>query len=246
MRPPVSSGIALRVWALLLLFGAGLGTARGQSSDALSAGEIVSAGKVARLGTEPYFSAVPIGEEIEARMRGKSYKANCTIPFDELRYLSVLHYDLNGNIRRGEMVCNRLIADDLLEIFRTLFDARYPIERMVLIDEYDADDERSMLANNSSAFNFRFIAGTDKLSNHSRGLAVDINPLYNPCVRRRPDGTLRVSPETARPYADRSREFPCKIDAEDLCRREFLRRGFVWGGDWHSLKDYQHFEKRLE
>ena len=83
MRPPVSSGIALRVWALLLLFGAGLGTARGQSSDALSAGEIVSAGKVARLGTEPYFSAVPIGEEIEARMRGKSYKANCTIPFDE-------------------------------------------------------------------------------------------------------------------------------------------------------------------
>ena len=102
MRPPVSSGIALRVWALLLLFGAGLGTARGQSSDALSAGEIVSAGKVARLGTEPYFSAVPIGEEIEARMRGKSYKANCTIPFDELRYLSVLHYDLNGNIRRGD------------------------------------------------------------------------------------------------------------------------------------------------
>ncbi len=108
------------------------------------------------------------------------------------------------------MVCNRLIADDLLEIFRTLFDARYPIERMVLIDEYDADDERSMQNNNSSAFNFRFIAGTDKLSNHSRGLAVDINPLYNPCVRRRTDGSLFVSPEAARPYADRSREFPAR------------------------------------
>lgn len=246
MRPPVSSGIALRVWALLLLLGAGFGTARGQSSGALSAGEIVSAEEVARTGAESFFSAVPIGEEIEARIRGKSYKANCTVPFNELRYLSVLHYDLNGEIKRGEMVCNRLIADDLLEIFRVLFDARYPIERMVLIDDYDADDERSMLANNSSAFNFRFIAGTNKLSNHSRGLAVDINPLYNPYVKRRKDGTLFVSPEAARPYADRSREFPCKIDAEDLCCREFLRHGFVWGGGWHSLKDYQHFEKRLK
>lgn len=246
MRLPVSSGIALRAWALLLLLVTGFGTARGQSSGALSAGEIVSAEEVARIGAESFFFAVPIGEEVKARMQEKSYKANCTVPFDELRYLSVLHYDLNGEIKRGEMVCNRLIADDLLEIFRVLFDASYPIERMVLIDEYDADDERSMLANNSSAFNFRFIAGTNKLSNHSRGLAVDINPLYNPYVKRRKDGTLFVSPEAARPYADRSREFPCKIDAGDLCCREFLRHGFVWGGDWHSLKDYQHFEKRLE
>lgn len=246
MRPPVSSGISLRIGVLLLLLGAGLVTARGQSADTPPAGGIVSAEEVARIGAEPFFSAVPIGEDIKARMRGKSYKANCTVPFDELCYLSVLHYDLNGEIRRGEMVCNRLIADDLLEIFRVLFDARYPIERMVLIDDYDADDERSMLANNSSAFNFRFIAGTNKLSSHSRGLAVDINPLYNPYVKRRKDGTLFVSPEAARPYADRSREFPCKIDADDLCCREFLRHGFVWGGDWHSLKDYQHFEKKLK
>lgn len=246
MRPPVSSGISLRIGVLLLLLGAGLVTARGQSPDTPPAGGIVSTEEVARIGAEPFFSAVPIGKDIKARMRGKSYKANCTVPFDELRYLSVLHYDLNGEIRRGEMVCNRLIADDLLEIFRVLFDARYPIERMVLIDDYDADDERSMLANNSSAFNFRFIAGTNKLSSHSRGLAVDINPLYNPYVKRRKDGTLFVSPEAARPYADRSREFPCKIDADDLCCREFLRHGFVWGGDWHSLKDYQHFEKKLK
>ena len=97
----MSSGIALRVWALLLLLVTGFGTARGQSSGALSAGEIVSAEEVARIGAESFFSAVPIGKEVEARMREKSYKANCTVPFDELRYLSVLHYDLNGESSAG-------------------------------------------------------------------------------------------------------------------------------------------------
>lgn len=224
-----------------------IGTGRGdcQTAGNRPAGSIVRSEEVARIGAESFFRAAPIDDGVKARMQGKSYKDSCTIPFDDLRYITVLHYDLDGAIRCGEMVCNRLIADDLLEIFRTLFDARYPIERMVLIDDYDADDERSMLANNSSAFNFRFIAGTNKLSNHSRGLAVDINPLYNPYVKRRKDGSLFVSPEAARPYADRSREFPCKIDADDLCRREFLRHGFVWGGEWHSVKDYQHFEKEF-
>lgn len=209
------------------------------------AGEVLRAEEVAALDEEERFGAFPIDAPLQARIRGKSYKANCTIPFDELRYLRVLHYNLKGEIQTGEMICNRAIAADLLAIFRTLFAARYPIERMVLIDDYDADDERSMRANNSSAFNFRYIAGTQKLSNHSRGLAVDINPLYNPYVRRRADGTLAVSPEAGRPYADRSQEFPCKIDTADLCYREFVRHGFEWGGAWKSRKDYQHFEKKL-
>ena len=114
---------------------------------------------------------------------------------------------------------------------------------MVLIDEYDAQDGPSIRANNSSAFNFRFIAGTGVLSNHSRGMAVDINPLYTPYVKTNGGRTV-VAPAEAAPYADRTRDFPYKIAEDAPCCREFLRHGFTWGGHWKSLKDYQHFEKK--
>ena len=207
------------------------------------AGEEVSESMVAQVGVEHCFTSGPITEELFQRMQGRSYKADCTVPREELRYLQVLHRDATGAIRLGELVCNRAIADDLLHIFRQLYEASYPIERMVLIDDYEADDERSMEANNSSAFNFRFIAGTQKLSRHSKGMAVDINPLYNPYVKKRPDGSLYVSPEAGRRYVDRSASFTYMIQADDLCCRLFKEHGFRWGGDWNSLKDYQHFEK---
>ena len=114
---------------------------------------------------------------------------------------------------------------------------------MVLIDNYNAQDDPSMEANNSSCFNFRFIAGTTTLSNHSMGMAIDINPLYNPYVKQRTNGTLYVSPGSGRPYADRNRQCDYKIDHNDLCYKLFKQHGFTWGGDWTSLKDYQHFEK---
>lgn len=206
------------------------------------AGAVVQPEAVARFGIDNCFNICNIDDRLFARIRGKSYAAGCTLPRCELRYLRVLHYDLEERIALGEMICNAAIADDLLSIFRELYDAKYPIGRMVLIDVYDADDERSMTANNTSSFVYRTVAGSAKLSKHSRGLAVDINPLYNPCVRKRGGRTV-VEPEAGRPYADRSREFPCKIDREDLCYRLFTARGFTWGGDWKSLKDYQHFEK---
>lgn len=206
------------------------------------AGTVVPAQCVERFGIERCFVQNEIDDRIFARMQGKSYKRECTVPRSELRYLKVLHRDADGRTVLGEMVCNRTVADDLLAIFSTLYQAGYPIGRMVLIDDYDADDERSMASNNTSAFNFRPVAGTRKLSGHSKGLAVDINPLYNPCVRTR-DGIPHIEPAAGAPYADRTHEFPCKIDREDLCYREFTRRGFRWGGDWHTVKDYQHFEK---
>ena len=143
----------------------------------------------------------------------------------------------------GEMVCNKAIASDLLVIFQKLYDASYPIERMVLIDSYNADDISSMEANNSSSFNFRFVSGTNKLSKHSEGMAVDINPLYNPYVTKRADGTVVVSPESATPHVNRKKSFQYKICRNDLCVKLFKQHGFSWGGDWKSLKDYQHFEK---
>lgn len=197
--------------------------------------------EIESLGTpavNPVFEIREIDDEIFDRIKGKSYKDNCNVPLDQLRYLTIAHYDGEGNVKQGELICNAMIAEDLLEIFQNLYAAEYPIERMELIDEYEADDRKSMQANNTSCFNFRKVAGSTKLSKHATGLAIDINPLYNPYVK----GNY-VSPEEGKPYADRSKEFEYKIDTDDLCYKEFIAHGFTWGGAWNSLKDYQHFEK---
>ena len=177
------------------------------------------------------------------RMQGKSYGQRCTVKRTELRYLRLSHYDKDGREHVGELVCNKAIAEDLKEIFQELYRQKYPIERMRLIDDYDGDDERSMKANNTSCFNFRSIAGSGNLSKHARGLAIDINPLYNPYVRRRKDGTTVVQPTTATKYAERGKTWPYKIERGDLCYRLFMAHGFRWGGAWASQKDYQHFER---
>lgn len=192
---------------------------------------------------DPVWNIDTLSEAVFSRMVGKSYPEGCTVPRHELRYLRVLHYDRDGQQHSGELVCNEAIADDLLDIFRQLHEAHYPIERISLIDDYDADDERSMSANNTSCFCFRPISGTQRLSKHSQGMAIDINPLYNPCVRTSRDGTKKIEPASGAPYANRRHVFPYKIVSGDLCHRLFLQHGFKWGGAWRSVKDYQHFEK---
>ena len=189
------------------------------------------------------FTIDTISDAVFQRMQGKSYKENCTVPRSELRYLRLSHYDFQGKAQIGELICNKQIANDLKEIFQELYRQKYPIERMQLIDDYDADDERSMQANNTSCFNFRAIAGTKKLSKHSLGMAIDINPLYNPCVKVNKDGSTSIQPKTGRRYANRQRQWPYKIDKNDLCYRLFISHGFQWGGSWRSVKDYQHFER---
>lgn len=183
----------------------------------------------------------PITDEIFARIRGKSFKDDCTLPREDLRYLHVLHVDLDGETHEGEMIVNVHIAEDVLDILRQLYEAKYPIEKIRLIDEYDADDEASMEDNNSSSFNFRFISHTTRVSKHGLGLAVDINTLYNPYTKV-VDGERIIEPITGEPYLDRDADFPYKIGHEDLCYRLFIEHGFEWGGDWEDRKDYQHFE----
>ena len=172
-----------------------------------------------------------------------SAQPNTIITRAMLRYIRLLHYDIDGKVRTGEMVCNKAIAADLVDIFRKLYDARYPIHRVVLLDNYDANDERAMSDNNSSCFCYRKVAGSMKLSAHARGMAVDINTFYNPYVKKGRDNRLIVRPAGARRYANRSASFIYKIDRNDLCYRLFLQHGFQWGGAWRSCKDYQHFEK---
>ena len=187
------------------------------------------------------FYITEITDDIFNRIYGKSFKEDCTLPREDLRYLHVLHKDLNGNKHEGEMIVNKRIAEDVLEILKQLYEADYPIEKIRLVDEYNADDEASMEDNNSSAFNFRFISHTTRVSKHGLGLAVDINTLYNPYTKV-VDGERIVEPVTAEPYLDRKANFPYKIDHEDLCYKLFTERGFEWGGDWEDRKDYQHFE----
>lgn len=191
----------------------------------------------------PVFAAYEISDYTFARMQGKSYGEDCTTPRSKLRYLILPHYDGHGYVRIGEMVCNAAIAEDLIDIFRELFKLRYPIERMVLVDEYGGDDEASMQANNTSCFNFRRIAGKKKLSRHAFGMAVDINPLYNPYVRT-VKGRRIVAPAGAERYTDRSNpDIPFMITKKDAAYKLFRKHGFRWGGSWRNRKDYQHFQK---
>ena len=206
-------------------------------------GAVVSYNEVMTFGIDNCFTQHNIDNALFKRIYGKSFKHNCTIKRTELRYLHLLHYTIDGHIKLGEMICHKDVSDDLISIFRQLFDAKYPIERMKLIDDYNADDVKSMNHNNTTCFNYRVVAGSKKLSNHSMGKAVDINPLYNPYVKRRADGSYKINPETGRKYANRSRNFKYKIDKDDLAYRLFTKHGFRWGGNYRSLKDYQHFEK---
>ncbi len=187
-----------------------------------------------------YISEIP--DDIFAKMQGKSYKEDCTVPREDLRYVHVRHMGFDGEVKDGELVVNKAIADDVLAIFEELYKADYPIEKVRLVDEYDADDEASMSDNNSSAFNFRFISHTTRISRHGLGMAVDINTRYNPYVKT-VDGKLSIEPANGADYVDRSKDFPHKIDHEDLCYKLFKEHGFTWGGDWTHSKDYQHFER---
>ncbi len=192
------------------------------------------------------FTYEPVPDKIWNIMQGKSYpdkesaeKNDCKLTRGELFYLNVLYFGFDCEPKVGEIICNRLIARDLCRIFKKLYDHRYMIEKIRLIDNYGADDEKSMTDNNSSCFCYRNVAHTNELSMHSLGLAIDINPLYNPYI-----AGGRVMPAAAEPYADRSRDFNYKIDEHDYCYKVFKKYGFKWGGHWKDSKDYQHFYKR--
>ena len=170
------------------------------------------------------------------------------VTYDDLCYLSVLYHDFNGEVQSGELICNKGIANDLMDIFYELYLNEYQIEKIRLVDEYNADDTASITDNNTSCFNYRVVDGTTTLSKHALGCAIDINPFYNPYIVFNKDGSgeTYISPPGSEIYADRSKDFPYKIDENDLCYKLFKAHGFTWGGDWNSSKDYQHFQKVVE
>ncbi len=184
------------------------------------------------------FEVVNIDEATAAFMTGKSYHENNQIFLDDLSLVKVGYIDYNDEPQQGSVIVNKVIAEDVKEIFEELYEARYPIERIEPVANYKGDDDASMVANNTSAFNYRVIAGTDRLSNHAWGLAIDINPLVNPWVT----SSGNVYPVEGTVYADRSLEEKGMIKRGDACYNAFTSRGFNWGGDWNNSKDYQHFD----
>ena len=181
----------------------------------------------------PFQSAV---EPVTALELGASWRPGCPVGADALRAVSVSHWGYDGAVRTGRLVVHAEEADRMVAVFRDVYAARFPIQQMVPIDAYGGDDQASMRANNTSAFNCRYVAGTTRWSEHAFGRAVDVNPLVNPYVKG-----SSVDPPEGAPYADRSRNDPGMIHAGDAVVRAFADQGWGWGGAWSSGKDYQHF-----
>lgn len=164
----------------------------------------------------------------------------CPVPLDRLRYLSIEYVNFHGVISTGNIIVLDVVADYTSNIFEELKKQKFPIFQIKTIDEYEGNDERSMEANNSSAFNYRKIQALGALSIHSYGLAIDINPLQNPYLVKK-DGRVLIFPSAGENFLDRSKSFHGKITSKVV---EIFRKNkfIVWGGSWKEPVDYHHFE----
>ncbi len=166
-----------------------------------------------------------------------SWNEDCPLHFEDLSLLKMRYWNFNGRAVTGQMVINSKVVDDVVAAFEGLFNIRFPIERMALVDEYEGDDKAAMRANVTSGFNCRFVDGTDNWSNHAFGLAIDINPLINPWAR---EGN--VLPLEGTKYANREHPIPGMINLGDRPIAIFGDLGWTWGGVWTSA-DYMHFSQ---
>jgi hypothetical protein len=193
----------------------------------------------ARAGAPPFRARLErIDAETRARMSGVSWRPGCPVGFADLRLLRIRHWGFDGRVHYGRLVVNRRAARGMLAVMASLYRQRFPIRRMHLVDAYDADDRRSMAADNTSAFNCRFVAGSAGVwSEHAYGKAIDINPIENPYVT----GSGNVSPPAGAPYARRSPHRRGMIHGDGAVVAAFAGIGWEWGGNWSWPVDYQHF-----
>lgn len=220
-------------------FQPGSSMTRGQGATivARTLQRFVSDGRM-ELPAEPDFrwEAGRIPADVREEMRGVSWEPGCPVGLDELSLVVLTHRDFGGRIRRGELVVRTAVADDLERVFSRLYDAGVPLERVERIERFGGDDDRSMDANNTSAFNCRTTTGGSRWSEHAHGTAVDLNPVQNPYVRGD-----EVAPTAGRAYRDRSNVRPGMFVEGGATVEAFDAIGWEWGGRWSSLKDYMHF-----
>ncbi len=176
-------------------------------------------------------------------MRKYSLKDDGPVGIEDLRMVEVMYFDFNGAIREdGELIVHEDVAEEIGEIFGEIFEAGFRIEQIRPVYHYKGNDKLSMKANNTSAFNCRYITGDDtRFSVHAYGKAIDINPVQNPYVKG--DAVL---PEEGRNYLKRNVNKKGMIKAGGPVVEAFKNRGWEWGGNWKNLKDYQHFEKTID
>lgn len=157
--------------------------------------------------------------------------------------IDVLYYSFDGKIHRGQLVIDGRLVRDIREVFQVILETKFPIGSVIPIShdrfneagEWNADDQ-SMKSNNTSAFNYRCATGSKKLSKHAYGFAIDINPIQNPYIK---DGVVLPAGAVYDP------SLPGTLTPDSPIVKKFLSLGWTWGGNWKSLKDYQHFEKAL-
>jgi hypothetical protein len=183
----------------------------------------------------------PLPEQLQRDMRGESWTPGCPVPLSGLALLRFNYWGFDGDLKRGPMVVNRAVATDVLEVFETLFEARFPIRHVALAKRFRPNADPDSRGSVTASFNCRPVVTPDgpgeTFSQHSYGLAVDINSLQNPYVRE--DGYVRN--RFAQPYVDRSKDLPGMIRPGDVVVRAFTAIGWTWGGTWSGDKDYMHF-----
>ncbi len=184
-----------------------------------------------------YSRAIPTA--IQQKMIGNSWNPDCPVPLTNFSYVTLSYWGFDHQTHQGILIVNKKIANNVIDIFHQLYLQHFPIQQMQPMYLFNGDDVKSMEANNTSAFNCRIMANTtNKSSLHAYGLAIDINPLMNPYVRRQ-----MVLPRNTGPYLDRSELRPGMISKNSQIYQDFIAHGWTWGGNWRFLKDYQHFEK---
>jgi hypothetical protein len=167
-----------------------------------------------------------------------SWHSGCPVAPSGLRRVRLSYWGFDGQAHTGALILNESAVRDVVVVFRRLYGARFPIGRMRPIDAYGGNDERSLAADNTSAFNCRYVVGPGprRWSQHAYGLAVDVNPVENPYL----EGG-RVHPRAGRAYLNRSKVRPGMAVRGGLLVRAFAAVGWQWGGRWRGTPDYQHF-----
>jgi hypothetical protein len=204
----------------------------------LAAVLLVCGGGAASAQTPPFRGVVsPVPPSLRATMTGSSWHAGCPVALRDLRLVTARHWGFDGRVHTGRLVVHRDVARSVVRVLRRLYAARFPIHRMVPVDAYGASDFRSIEADNTSAFNCRYVDGTTRWSEHAYGRAIDLNPVENPYVTAA--GT--TSHAASRPYLRRSPYRPGMAVEGGVVVRAFDAAGFGWGGRWSGDRDYQHF-----
>ncbi|WP_295420879.1 M15 family metallopeptidase [Sulfurovum sp.] len=178
-------------------------------------------------------------------IEGKSWHKGCPVPLKDLRYIRLKHHNFYRGEKMGELIVHKDVANEVVEIFKALYDKGYPIRKMQLISDFKGSDWRSIEADNTSAFNCRKTSTkTGKWSKHAYGKAIDINPIENPFVFK----NGRTAHTRSYPYKKRVHKSSAWTDKAILLKEDetvkiFEKYGWKWGGEFSPYKDYQHFSK---